>query len=295
MELPFGGTFASDTFETGTRAAAWGGVTTIVDFALQRTGEDVQAGLAEWHRKADGECAIDYAFHQIIGGVDDGLAEGHEVPHRARGRHELQALHGVPRRPLQRRRADPAGHADGRGVRRHDHDARRERHRDRRARGAGARLAATPTPGTTATPGRRRWRPRPPIARSCWRRSPATCRSTSCTCPPATRSEEIAAARHDGRNVFAETCPQYLWLTLEETLATARVRGRQVGLLDPAALAERRAPPSGRACGGVCARTSSPWSAPTTARSASRTRRSWAWATSRRSRTGSAGSSTGWS
>ena len=71
MELPFGGTFASDTFETGTRAAAWGGVTTIVDFALQRTGEDVQAGLAEWHRKADGECAIDYGFHQIIGGVDD--------------------------------------------------------------------------------------------------------------------------------------------------------------------------------------------------------------------------------
>jgi dihydropyrimidinase len=71
MELPFGGTFASDTFETGTRAAAWGGVTTVVDFALQRTGEDVQAGLAEWHRKADGECAIDYGFHQIIGGVDD--------------------------------------------------------------------------------------------------------------------------------------------------------------------------------------------------------------------------------
>ena len=49
MELPFGGTFASDTFETGTRAAAWGGVTTIVDFAVQRTGESVQEGLAAWH------------------------------------------------------------------------------------------------------------------------------------------------------------------------------------------------------------------------------------------------------
>ena len=71
MELPFGGTFASDTFETGTRAAAWGGVTTIVDMAVQRYGEIVPVGLAEWHRKADGECAIDYAFHQIIGGVDD--------------------------------------------------------------------------------------------------------------------------------------------------------------------------------------------------------------------------------
>ena len=71
MELPFGGTFASDTFETGSRAAAWGGVTTIVDMAVQRYGENVFDGLAEWHRKATGECAIDYAFHQIIGGVDD--------------------------------------------------------------------------------------------------------------------------------------------------------------------------------------------------------------------------------
>src|SRR6185436_14241471 len=49
MELPFGGTFASDTFETGTRAAAYGGTTTIIDFAVQRTGEVVQDGLAAWH------------------------------------------------------------------------------------------------------------------------------------------------------------------------------------------------------------------------------------------------------
>ena len=71
MELPFGGTFASDTFETGSRAAAWGGTTTIVDFAVQSFGQDVQASLAAWHAKADGECAIDYAFHQIIGDVND--------------------------------------------------------------------------------------------------------------------------------------------------------------------------------------------------------------------------------
>ncbi|WP_265520934.1 dihydropyrimidinase [Oerskovia flava] len=71
MELPFGGTHASDTFETGTRAAAWGGTTTIVDFAVQRTGERVQDGLAAWHEKAAGQCAVDYGFHQILGGVDD--------------------------------------------------------------------------------------------------------------------------------------------------------------------------------------------------------------------------------
>lgn len=71
MQLPFGGTFASDTFETGTRAAAWGGTTTIVDFAVQRTGERLQDGLAAWHELAAGECAVDYGFHQIVGGVDD--------------------------------------------------------------------------------------------------------------------------------------------------------------------------------------------------------------------------------
>ncbi|WP_167051529.1 dihydropyrimidinase [Salinibacterium sp. ZJ77] len=75
MELPFGGTAASDTFETGTRAAAYGGTTTIIDFAVQTYGTKVMDGLEAWHRKAAGNCAIDYAFHQIIGGVDaDSLA-----------------------------------------------------------------------------------------------------------------------------------------------------------------------------------------------------------------------------
>lgn len=71
MELPFGGTNASDTFETGTTAAAWGGTTSIIDFAVQRYGERVEDGLAAWHEKANGACAIDYGFHQIVGGVDE--------------------------------------------------------------------------------------------------------------------------------------------------------------------------------------------------------------------------------
>ncbi|MBF4633494.1 dihydropyrimidinase [Agreia pratensis] len=71
MQMPFGGTEASDTFETGTRAAAWGGTTTIVDFAIQSYGEKVQDGLAAWHEKAAGNCAIDYGFHQIIGDVNE--------------------------------------------------------------------------------------------------------------------------------------------------------------------------------------------------------------------------------
>ncbi|MCS0635337.1 dihydropyrimidinase [Streptomyces sp. LP05-1] len=71
MELPFGGTFASDTFETGTRAAAWGGTTTIVDFAVQPKGEALRVGLDAWHAKADGNCAIDYAFHMIMSDVNE--------------------------------------------------------------------------------------------------------------------------------------------------------------------------------------------------------------------------------
>lgn len=71
FELPFGGTEASDSFESGTRAAAWGGTTTVIDFAVQTYGTRVPDGLQTWHDKASGNCAIDYGFHQIIGGVDD--------------------------------------------------------------------------------------------------------------------------------------------------------------------------------------------------------------------------------
>jgi dihydropyrimidinase len=71
FELPFGGTEASDSFESGTRAAAWGGTTSVIDFAVQTAGTRVPDGLAKWHEKAAGNCAIDYGFHQIIGGVDD--------------------------------------------------------------------------------------------------------------------------------------------------------------------------------------------------------------------------------
>ena len=71
MEMPFGGTYSADTFETGTRAAAWGGTTTIVDFAIQGRGQSVRAGVDAWMAKADGRCAIDYAFHAILSDVDE--------------------------------------------------------------------------------------------------------------------------------------------------------------------------------------------------------------------------------
>ena len=76
MELPFGGTFAKDTFETGTRAAAFGGTTTIIDFAVQPRGKSLREGLDAWHAKAEGNATTDYGFHMIMSDVNDStLAE----------------------------------------------------------------------------------------------------------------------------------------------------------------------------------------------------------------------------
>jgi dihydropyrimidinase len=66
MSLPFGGTTASDDFHTGTVAAAHGGTTTIVDFAIQSKGSSMRAGLDSWFAKSEGQAAIDYGFHMIM-------------------------------------------------------------------------------------------------------------------------------------------------------------------------------------------------------------------------------------
>ncbi len=72
MELPFGGTYASDDFFTGTRAAAHGGTTTIIDFAVQTKGESMTSGVDAWHKKAEGKTCIDYGFHLITTEFEDG-------------------------------------------------------------------------------------------------------------------------------------------------------------------------------------------------------------------------------
>ncbi|GAB5542064.1 MAG: dihydropyrimidinase [Sandaracinaceae bacterium] len=66
LDMPFGGTTSADDFETGTLAAAHGGTTTIVDFAIQSKGESTIKGLDTWHAKAEGKATIDYGFHMII-------------------------------------------------------------------------------------------------------------------------------------------------------------------------------------------------------------------------------------
>ena len=71
MELPFGGTQSADDFRTGTIAAAHGGTTTIIDFAVQYKGQSLIEGIDTWHKKAEGKCAIDYGFHLITTELED--------------------------------------------------------------------------------------------------------------------------------------------------------------------------------------------------------------------------------
>src|SRR5450759_5158877 len=71
MDMPFGGSTSADDFETGTRAAAFGGTTSIVDFAIQYRGQTLHHAMETWARKAEGKAVIDYGFHMIITELND--------------------------------------------------------------------------------------------------------------------------------------------------------------------------------------------------------------------------------
>ena len=75
MDMPFGGTSSSDDFESGTIAAAHGGTTTIVDFAIQSKGSSMRQGLDTWYAKAEGKAAVDYGFHMIMTEANDATLE----------------------------------------------------------------------------------------------------------------------------------------------------------------------------------------------------------------------------
>ncbi|HVQ23478.1 MAG TPA: amidohydrolase family protein, partial [Candidatus Saccharimonadia bacterium] len=224
MELPFGGTFASDTFDTGTRAAAFGGTTTIVDFAVQRTGEVVQDGLAAWHAKADGNCHIDYAFHMIIGGVDDDSLKAMD---------QLVADEGISSFKLFMAYPGVFYSDDGQILR-----------AMQRARDNGAMIMMHAENGIAIDVLVQQALSRgetDPIYHGITRpealEAEATSRaiwlaSVASDCPlyivhlSASKAlEQVAAARDLGRNVFAETCPQYLYLTLEDQLGAPGFEG----------------------------------------------------------------------
>jgi dihydropyrimidinase len=75
LDMPFGGTTSADDFESGTRAAAHGGTTTVIDFAIQYKGQRLHDAWEAWQKKAEGKATIDYGFHMIITELNDQVEE----------------------------------------------------------------------------------------------------------------------------------------------------------------------------------------------------------------------------
>src|SRR5580700_6550881 len=82
LDMPFGGTTSADDFETGTRAAAFGGTTTLIDFAIQYKGQTLRQAFDTWMSKASNKATCDYAFHCIVTDVSGGqLSEMNDLVH----------------------------------------------------------------------------------------------------------------------------------------------------------------------------------------------------------------------
>ena len=71
LDMPFMGTYSSDNYETGTRAALYGGTTMVIDFILQKQGNSLHAALAEWKGRSDNNCVGDYSFHMAVTDFND--------------------------------------------------------------------------------------------------------------------------------------------------------------------------------------------------------------------------------
>ncbi|WCK53981.1 dihydropyrimidinase [Aneurinibacillus sp. Ricciae_BoGa-3] len=71
LDMPFGGTVTADDFVTGTKAAAFGGTTSIIDFCLSSKGQSLHDALEIWRKKAEGKALIDYGFHMMISEINE--------------------------------------------------------------------------------------------------------------------------------------------------------------------------------------------------------------------------------
>ncbi len=71
LDMPFMGTYSSDNYETGTRAALYGGTTMVIDFVLQNQGNSLQSALDEWQGRSNGNCVGDYSFHMAVTDFND--------------------------------------------------------------------------------------------------------------------------------------------------------------------------------------------------------------------------------
>ncbi len=222
MEMPFGGTTASDSFETGTRAAAWGGTTTIVDFVVQSQGQRVLDTLAAWHDKADGNCAIDYGFHQIIGGVDDDSLKAMDalIDEGVTSFKLFMAYPGVLLSDDgQIVRAMQAASANGSLIMMHAENGAAI---DVLVQQALSRGETDPINHGLTRP----WQTEQEATHRAIMLADLTGAPLYVVHVSAKQAlARIAEARGDGQNVFGETCPQYLYLSLEENLGAPGFEG----------------------------------------------------------------------
>ncbi|HYI34428.1 MAG TPA: dihydropyrimidinase [Glaciibacter sp.] len=222
MEMPFGGTSASDTYETGTRAAAWGGTTSIVDFVVQYAGENVLDQYRLWHEKAAGNCAIDYGFHQILSDVQDSsLSAMDELVNEGVSSFKLfMAYKGVLlsddgqiTKAMQRAAQNGSMimmHAENGSV------------IDLLVQQAIAAGNTSPLYHGLTRP----WQVEEEATHRAIMLAHLTGAPLYVVHVSAKQAvEQIAQARDLGQNVFGETCPQYLYLSLEDNLGAPGFEG----------------------------------------------------------------------
>jgi dihydropyrimidinase len=212
MEMPFGGTSSADTFATGTRAAAWGGTTTIVDFAIQPRGGSPREGLDTWLARAEGRCAVDYGFHMILSDVtESALKEMHGLVDDGVTSFKLfMAYPGVfysDDGQILRSMQEAAG--CGATVMMHAEN------------GIAIDVLVAQALARGLGEPEMHGRTRPPALegeathRAIVLASVAGCPLYVVHLSAADALAEVRAARDEGRAVFAETCPQYLFLDAE--------------------------------------------------------------------------------
>jgi dihydropyrimidinase len=222
MEMPFGGTQASDTFETGTRAAAWGGTTTIVDFVVQYAGENPLEQYARWQDKAAGQCAIDYGFHQILSDVQDSSLDAMDelVAEGVSSFKLFMAYKGVFLsddgqivKAMQRAASNGSMimmHAENGSV------------IDLLVQQSLARGDTAPVNHGLTRP----WQAEEEATHRAIMLANLTGAPLYVVHVSAKQAaRQIALARDEGQNVFGETCPQYLYLSLEEQLGAPGFEG----------------------------------------------------------------------
>jgi dihydropyrimidinase len=213
MELPFGGTVSSDSFETGTKAAAWGGTTTIIDFAVQARGTSLLSGLDKWQAKADGNCSIDYGFHMIVSDVNDTTLKEMDACIAA-GVNSFKLFMAYPgvfystdgeillaMQQAARSGATVMMHAEN-GI------------------AIDQLVAQALAAGHTDPVYHSLTRP-PELEGEATSRAITLAKVANCPLyivhmTAAQAVEAVAEARDTGQNVFAETCPQYLYLSIDD-------------------------------------------------------------------------------